>query len=125
MEVRAYHNQDLVSWGEPLLGGEAGSASADDVRSDHDEQLGIRLLLIFVAKRVTEHRELAEAYGTGEGALVVAGQESDDDRRLALVEANRTCELTIGDDGYSIKGLTGQRPNLEIEVKRDARTTIE
>ena len=95
--------------------------SADDVGRDEDEEFGVGLLLAAVSQSLVHARDLSHAERAGERALVALGEVSDDDGGLAFAQAHRAGELTIGDDGNAVEGLSAKRADLEVEIERDAR----
>src|SRR3954468_7651762 len=111
---------NLISWREPLLGGEAGGASADDVWRDQDQQFGIGLLLVFIRKHLIERRHLGETERAEQGALVGSREVPDDDGGLAFPQIHRASELAVRHDGDAVKGLSSEGADLNVKVQRHA-----
>src|SRR5437868_11927379 len=109
-----------VAGREPLLAGEAGGASANDVRGDHDEQLGVGFLLVLVAEKVAERGNLAEAGRTRHGTLITGCEVSNDNCRLTFIQTHRAGELPVGNNGHPVEVLSGEGADLEIDVEGDA-----
>lgn len=95
------------------------------MRGDYDEQL-----VILGSQGIADHGSIepgngAQARDAAHRARIAAGDFSGHNGRLAILQANAALVFAVGDYGYSVRAVPGERADLQFQLQADFRVAVD